>query len=337
MIRISKDWRASGGPADRAFTLVELLTVVAVISLLIALFLPAVQAARESARRSQCQANLHQLGIAVNSYAGNFGFLPNGTRSLTWPGRPTHYTGYSALALLLPSLDQQPIYNAINFSLDAGTSTANEAANVTAAITRLSVLICPSERHSPDQLLLPRSFGRTSYGGSTGYGLIYENPVGASSRHRERPCKLADIIDGLSSTMLLTEWNLTSIIPNDNDPKSATFETENFLQDTEYEQFLIACREVNPQTSLRGPRKPQNWILDGLGETLLTSDLTPNGYSCNNGNGLGAFTAGSGHPGQTNVLFVDGHVSSASTSIAIANWRAMSTRAGAEIIDSLPD
>ncbi len=193
------------------------------------------------------------------------------------------------------------------------------------------------KRHSPDQLLLPMSFGRTSYGGSTGYGLVDEYPVGAFSRHLERPCKLVDITDGLSSTMLLTEWNLTSIVPNDNDPESATFETEDFLQDTEYDQFLAACRQLDPRTAPLGARKEQNWILDGLGETLLTSDLTPNGHSCNNGNGQGAYTAGSGHPGRTNVLFVDGHVSSVSTSVAIANWRALSTRAGAEIIDSLPD
>ena len=336
MIGINTKRRLAIGRFDRAFTLIELLTVVAVVSLLIALLLPAVQAARESARRSQCQANLRQLGIAVNSYASSFGLLPAGTRTLTWPGRTPDYMGYSTFALLLPSLDQQPIYNVINFS-QVASSAYNEGPNVTAAITRLSVLICPSERHSLSELLPPRSFGRTSYGGSTGYGLVYEYPVGAFSRHPERPCKLADITDGLSSTMLFTEWNLSSINPDDNDPESATFDTESFLDDTEYDQFLAACRGLDPQTAPLGVKKSQNWIFDGLANSLLSSDLTPNNYSCSNAGSSGAVTSGSGHPRRTNVLFVDGHVIPVSNSVSIANWRSLSTRAGAEIIDSLPD
>src|SRR5437763_187780 len=99
------------GPIRRGFTLIELLVVIAIIAVLIALLLPAVQAAREAARRTQCVNNLKQIGLALHNYHDNNLALP-------WGTGPWNWNDWSAHSLLLPYLEQQPLYNSINFNAD---------------------------------------------------------------------------------------------------------------------------------------------------------------------------------------------------------------------------
>src|SRR5689334_6558335 len=96
----------------RAITLVELLVVIAVIGLLVALLLPAVQAAREAGRRTQCTNNLKQIGVAVSGYEGSFKQLPPGA---FWDATNNIYRG-SALVHLLPFVEQSPLFQAFNFN-----------------------------------------------------------------------------------------------------------------------------------------------------------------------------------------------------------------------------
>src|SRR3954451_2672849 len=121
----------------RGFTLIELLVVIAIIGVLIALLLPAVQAAREAARRSQCTNNLKQIGIALHNYH-------DGTGSLPWGHGPFGWNDWSASVMLLPFIEQKQIYDAINFN--ANISGANPGANEnrTIQLMRLNVLLCPS-------------------------------------------------------------------------------------------------------------------------------------------------------------------------------------------------
>src|SRR4051812_3488985 len=102
-----------------AFTLIELLVVIAIITVLIGLLLPAVQAAREAARRAQCANNLKQMALALHSYQDQLGSFP--TSSIRFVGDPTciacqYGALYSFRTLILPQLEQLPLYNAINFS-----------------------------------------------------------------------------------------------------------------------------------------------------------------------------------------------------------------------------
>ncbi len=104
----------------RGFTLIELLVVIAIIAVLIALLLPAVQAAREAARRAQCTNNLKQIGLAMHNYHSAVGTFPQGksmaAQQLNYAGGYAGWTEWSALAEMLPYMEQSPTYNAINFS-----------------------------------------------------------------------------------------------------------------------------------------------------------------------------------------------------------------------------
>src|SRR5271157_319813 len=104
----------------RGFTLIELLVVIAIIAVLISLLLPAVQSAREAARRAQCTNNLKQIGLAMHNYHTANNTFPPGTAASYNTQNPgcIAWMGWSAQALMLNYLEQAPLYNAANFSLD---------------------------------------------------------------------------------------------------------------------------------------------------------------------------------------------------------------------------
>lgn len=239
--------------AKTGFTLIELLVVIAIIGMLVALLLPAVQQAREAARRSQCRNNLKQLALALHNYhdahsafpAGYYSFpTNNGTApgwadldSTTWDGAP----GWGWAAMLLPFLDQAPLYQQLDIN-DACYSSANAAS----VRTKLPVFLCPSvsgphdEFEVRDQSGSPLSIrGRTvslgrshyvaSHGqescwgecGSSTTGLIFTDIYsgttatvvinGDASRVADGPffrnsrTKFRDITDGTSNTIFLGE------------------------------------------------------------------------------------------------------------------------------------
>lgn len=130
--------------AVRGFTLIELLVVIAIIGVLVALLLPAVQAAREAARRAQCTNNLKQIGLASHNYESSNGCFPAGYQSWKGSGFRDDQTGdwgpgWGWLAALLPGVEQVTLYNAANLNMPCW-----HAANTTAALTSINIYLCPS-------------------------------------------------------------------------------------------------------------------------------------------------------------------------------------------------
>jgi prepilin-type N-terminal cleavage/methylation domain-containing protein/prepilin-type processing-associated H-X9-DG protein len=161
-------------PSRRGFTLIELLVVIAIIAVLIALLLPAVQAAREAARRAQCVNNLKQLGLAINNYESSGGSYPTGT--ITYQESPLDCSqarrGYSFFCLCLPFMEQQSIYNSVNFALPAGGIPAPQTgANFTGLVAQINSLICPSDFRQMPYVWLTQSqngYSQSSYAGMVG-------------------------------------------------------------------------------------------------------------------------------------------------------------------------
>jgi prepilin-type N-terminal cleavage/methylation domain-containing protein/prepilin-type processing-associated H-X9-DG protein len=131
----------------RGFTLIELLVVIAIIAVLIALLLPAVQAAREAARRAQCTNNLKQIGLALHNYNQSIGAFPigKGMSASAFPYKAyANYTEWGPQAMILPYMEQGPIYNAINFAVCAGTGIGGPI-NATTDTRLINSYMCPSD------------------------------------------------------------------------------------------------------------------------------------------------------------------------------------------------
>jgi prepilin-type N-terminal cleavage/methylation domain-containing protein/prepilin-type processing-associated H-X9-DG protein len=211
-------------PRRSGFTLIELLVVIAIIAVLIALLLPAVQAAREAARRAQCVNNLKQICLSVANYESANGCIPGNSYTTPDKAYPTYFPNFSALVRLMPFLEQQAVYNTINFSL-----TSYEPDNITCATVAIKSLMCPSDAWIPYQIqkdpqaswvehyqVLPPGVWMqqfTSYGANQGmfpgtwqqsYGLneyVQYNGV----IYNDSSTTLAKITDGTSNTFLFGE------------------------------------------------------------------------------------------------------------------------------------
>jgi prepilin-type N-terminal cleavage/methylation domain-containing protein/prepilin-type processing-associated H-X9-DG protein len=308
---------------SRAFTLIELLVVIAIIGILVALLLPAVQAAREAGRRSQCVNNLKQIGLAFNSYHADFTVLPPGrTRSrINGQGHC-----FSAFAQILPQYDQYPIYNSINFDHSADRSPQN----VTARMQVIETFICPTDflrvlrsGSGPNSYMLSTG---TTYGYAPGDGIFYEN---SSVRMR-------DIVDGTAHTVCVSET-----IRSDGETKNNYLTLPDDLPLTDYD---AQCDPSQVSEDARGAR----WIYGAPGHSMYNHRRGPNdprmdcragGPQSNQTNAIWDavsfdIAARSRHVGGAHVLFVDGHARFIGDSVDITLWRAIGTRATQESIDS---
>ena len=186
-----------------AFTLIEMLVVVGVIAVLIALLLPAVQAAREAARRTQCVNNLVQLGLAVHNYENTYRVLPLGSANATGPviaGTPGYQFGW--IARILPYLEQKAVSRALNFNLPV-----EHPGNNTARTIQIHTLNCPSDSNWGRGI----GFGLNIVGGISNYAACHndvEAAIDATNRGAfvlNTPIGYADIEDGLAVTIFLGE------------------------------------------------------------------------------------------------------------------------------------
>ena len=205
-------------PRQRGFTLIELLVVIAIIAILIALLLPAVQQAREAARRTECKNILKQWGLALHNYHDNFRTFPQGAMGLNNnPGVPNNMSFH---VMLLPFIDQAPLYSQFNFSVHYGT-----APNLNLNTNSTPLHFCPSARLADRSSNVAGQWTIHYYGVAGAKGPKYAPQTGSydmqhatnnfNTAHgntatngiltRNRHTRMADITDGTSNTLMVGE------------------------------------------------------------------------------------------------------------------------------------
>lgn len=289
------------------FTLIELLVVIAIIAVLIALLLPAVQQAREAARRSQCKNNMKQLGLALHNYHDTFGTLQPGTFLFA-----NALPGTTWFPPMLPYLDQATLYNSFTTSQREGPGKWLD--NTTLVLTKLSVISCPSD---PADSNPTGGVGqRSNYAASAGTQFLGYQDADTTNRngvfYRYSTTKIRDMTDGVSNTICFGEialggasdergivwwnpWGMWSHFNTRYTPNSS-------LGDCVYSTCVATTR--------------------GLCQPSTCSASHPNWQ----------LTARSYHVGGAHFVLGDGAVRFISDSISLGTYQALSTRATGETV-----
>ncbi|HTN03271.1 MAG TPA: DUF1559 domain-containing protein [Planctomycetaceae bacterium] len=309
----------------RGFTLIELLVVIAIIAILIALLLPAVQQAREAARRTQCKNSLKQIGLALHNYHDTFQAIPSGSIVLLNAAGTTYYGhGWTWHASILPYLDQAPMYNEIqgpnSNGMGAEGGGVNDAKQALVGKAALSVFWCPSQ---PDvtQGVQKNGYAPSNYNGNMGTLIGYsgDNCYGGSVTNAagmrapggcmnangmffiSSNVRFRDVTDGLSNTIAVSEvidsgGDAANLGGGGSDRKHGFSNGADNNPPEEMSEYLIAAESNDP---------------------------------------INAYTeeaAGSHHVGGAHFLLSDGSVRFLSENIHMPTYQALSTRAGGETI-----
>ena len=204
-------------PSRQAFTLIELLVVIAIIAILVALLLPAVQQAREAARRSQCKNNLKQIGLALHNYHDTHGTFPP-TQIFTYqPAMAAR--NHTWISMILPFLDQAPLYNQIDFSepmWDSSTSQYQRDANGEDIVGQIiPALQCPSDPGFNGNVSISHGAAHTNYAGANGWDWHprSNHPVSGVFQNGHNT-RIRDITKGTSSTIMVGEVSAQGFQPN---------------------------------------------------------------------------------------------------------------------------
>lgn len=323
----------------RAFTLVELLVVIAIIGILVALLLPAIQAARESARRSQCTNQLKQIGLAIQNYHDTKkGVPPQATYAVGGT-----FSGYSIHARILPYLEEGNLYSQVNF-------TQGYAAQPDICRMQMPLYRCPTDPQPLDATRFDSNveFSPTNYGFNIGTWLGLDlvavkggdGPFGYNMTH-----SFAKITDGLSKTLCAADVKtFTPALLDGNNPAAANSPPPatpadlvayggTFDPDYCHTQWVTGRTLQSGLTTTFPPNTLVAYVKDGatydvdFTSARVSPSAPQHSYRC--------VTSRSYHPGGVNAAMMDGSVQFFNSSIDQVTWRALGTRAGNETIGEL--
>lgn len=312
-----------GVERPHGFTLIELLVVIGIMGILVGLVLPAVQAAREASRRMRFSNNLRQIILASHAYEASAGAFPPATSGRVLPEFEGRGVALSPHCLLLPYLDQGPVYAAINFHIPSLIFEDLDAGNLTVYRHPIAVFLCPSDPAAID-------YG-TNYRANAGPCQMCDDEEQGAFIVRA-PGRLAGFRDGLSQTLAFAEKPRGSMAP-----------TYSAFRD--WAELRVWAANASQYVGLcSGLRKPRaihfdagsSWLLAGAAYTHFFVSVPPNSPipDCGNGhnNGIGVFASRSYHPGVVNAAMADGSVRSFTSGTDAAVWRSLGTRSGGEAV-----
>jgi prepilin-type N-terminal cleavage/methylation domain-containing protein/prepilin-type processing-associated H-X9-DG protein len=333
-------------PRRRAagFTLIELLIVVSVIGILISLTVPAIQSAREAARRAQCGNNLKQIGIALQNYlSANQTFPINWRNDLAAPNgipKNTIARPFSALTRILPYLDQSPLYASINFSVQNFPDNSGGfpfPSSQTAYQTTISTFLCPS-----DGAGTPTPFG-CNYRGNYGIGPVASTTMetydsGNGFYTLFSILSPSSFPDGTSHTVAYSERLLGTGSPAVVDPRRdfGEFSVTPYCLVSDADFALNCCIVAASRNFPAYTQGGFTWFLGDFECTAYNHAQEPNGPipdAITRNSWVGIVTARSNHPGGVNALMADGSVRFVQQSIGRPVWRAIGTRNGDELVE----
>ena len=293
------------------FTLIELLVVIAIIAVLIALLLPAVQSAREAARRIQCTNNVKQLGLALHNYHDVHGRFAPGSIQVSVP------VAYRQpfITSLLPFLEQGNLTSSFNFHL-----SFQHDANATTRAARVNVFDCPSDR----QVTFVNNGGvvtdvKGNYGVNWGQN-TYGDQVLPAPFGLNYGASFAEITDGTSNTFLMAELIQ---LPHPVGQGVETIDRRGRVWSDQPSSHQVTTRNG---PNAQAPDYGACW-----------NDTDPRKAPCNRNTGDGPnhyLASRSRHPGGVQLLLGDGSVRFIKDSISLATWKALSSRAGGEVLSS---
>jgi prepilin-type N-terminal cleavage/methylation domain-containing protein/prepilin-type processing-associated H-X9-DG protein len=354
----------------RGFTLIELLVVIAIIAVLIALLLPAVQAAREAARRAQCTNNLKQLGLAIHNYIDRCNlFVPAISSQVAGDGWAWD-AGLSWRAMILPELEQTPLYNSFNMMMKEDSATAAQAW-ATAWYTRVGAFACPSDGNNTgftpygalgtySVMTPPSPPGTTSAGlvPTTNYNMSFGDnyavlPLGCTNPWETKPPFTMGVprrgFDGFWGTSNMTTYGLGGLSIVDQGTMRGfsdyrTTGTASVQSVTDGMSNTILIGEVLPAQDSNNEMYGHTGLASGttIPINLYTGQYNsgPNpcggfgtcNFACRESYSARGFK--SLHPGGANFTFADGHVQFLKASINPATYNALGSRAGGEVVSS---
>lgn len=336
---------ASLRSARNAFTLVELLVVIAIIGILIALLLPALQAAREAARATQCKNNLKQIALAVQTYQTAQKKFPPSFCIQRGTVLSGNNGSWSIHGRLLPYLEQAAAYKMVRLDL-AWDSPENLASSV--PTLRIATYLCPSEandRVRVDGQGMPRIHPHT-YGFNYGTWLVYHPATdrgGDGAFHPNSRLGPANFKDGLSNTLAAAEVKaFTPYLRNSSDPGATAPTSPSFVSG------MSGDKKMGPNTNDNTGHT--EWCDGRVHHAGITTVFTPNTVvpytsgelqldidynSLQEGKSAtqptyAAVTARSYHRGMVHVAMMDGSVHGVADAVTLPVWRALSTRSGGE-------